>query len=425
MFNKIVLMERPEKEQAVYKALVENPANSRIVFMGTPDFAVGCLKALVEAGMNVVAVVTMPDKQKGRGQKMQPSPVKEYALQQAIPVMQPTNLKDEHFLQALEACRADLQIVVAFRMLPRQVWAMPPLGTFNLHASVLPRYRGAAPIQRAIWNGEKTTGVTTFLLDDNMDTGSILYQQEVEIADSDNADTLHDKLLAVGAPLVVKTAKDLLEGKAVPQPQNQLTAGYLMPTHSLTKPTDTTPQQQNHIPPDLQQPQTATPQHLPTAPKIFKNDCLLNPEKTAQELHLQVRALSPYPAAFINLKHKETGEITSLKIFESEVLTDNTYDIDKYKTNNHTSETPKQVSAQQPQNSSKTPKTNTENPIMQESYQQGTLVIAGTSKFFLVCANNTKLSLKCVQLSGKQRVSTESFLRGFRHEAFSDITVSL
>ncbi|MDR1739509.1 MAG: methionyl-tRNA formyltransferase, partial [Bacteroidales bacterium] len=300
MAEKIVLMEHPAKEQTVYKALVENPTNNRIVFMGTPDFAVGCLKALVEAGMNVVAVVTMPDKQKGRGQKMQASPVKEYALQQGLPVMQPENLKDAHFLQALEACRADLQIVVAFRMLPRQVWAMPPLGTFNLHASMLPRYRGAAPIQHAIWNGEKTTGVTTFLLDDNMDTGGILYQQEVPIADSDNAGTLHDKLLAVGAPLVVKTAKDLFEGKVTPQQQNELTAGCGLPTQPLTH-NDLT---------------AATPQHLPTAPKIFKNDCLLNPEKTAQELHLQVRALSPYPTAFINLKHKETGEITSLKIFE-------------------------------------------------------------------------------------------------------------
>ncbi len=364
MINKIVLMERAEKEPIVYKALVENPENNRIVFMGTPDFAVGCLKALVEARINVVAVVTMPDKQKGRGQKMQFSPVKEYALSQGLPVMQPENLKDAHFLQALEACRADLHIVVAFRMLPRQVWAMPPLGTFNLHASMLPRYRGAAPIQRAIWNGEKTTGVTTFLLDDNMDTGGILYQQEVQISDSDNAGTLHDKLLAAGAPLVVKTAQDLFNGNVVQKPQQQ----------DQTYTPDTRPQQ------------------LPTAPKIFKNDCLLNPEKTAQELHLQVRALSPYPAAFINLKNKETGEISTLKIFESEV-----------------------------QNIVKMPTDSQNLSTTHKSYQQGTLVIAGENKLYLVCANNTTLLLKDIQLSGKQRVKIEPFLRGFRPHIFSNI----
>jgi methionyl-tRNA formyltransferase len=327
----------------------------RIVFMGTPDFAVGCLKALVEAGLNIVAVVTMPDRPKGRGQKMLPSPVKEYAMAVGLPVMQPVSLKDEHFLHALEACRADLQVVVAFRMLPRAVWAMPPKGTFNLHASLLPRYRGAAPIQRAIWNGETVTGVTTFLLDDNMDTGDILYQQQVPITDTDNAGTLHDKLLAAGAPLAVKTAQDLLSGAVKPQSQTV----------------------------------TPTQAQFPTAPKIFKDDCYLDTQKTAQELHLQVRALSPYPAAFTTLISKETGEKIILKVFESEAANAPTA-IDEAKLTN--------------------------------SFQQGNLTITSDSTLLLCCANNTFLSLKSVQLSGKQRVKIESFLCGFRPEQFSNVS---
>jgi methionyl-tRNA formyltransferase len=348
--------------------------SNRIVFMGTPDFAVGCLKALVENGLNVVAVVTMPDKPRGRGQKMLPSPVKEYALAASLPVLQPTNLRDEHFLQALEACRSDLQVVVAFRMLPRAVWAMPPLGTFNLHASLLPRYRGAAPIQRAIWNGETVTGVTTFLLDDNMDTGGILYQQQVSIDPGDNAGTLHDKLLAAGAPLVVKTAQDLFSGTVQPKAQKT------MPT-CPGKNNDTAAEQKQ---------QTET---VPTAPKIFKDDCYLDPTRTAHELHLQVRALSPYPAAFTTLTSKGTGEKIILKVFESA-----------------------------PETMSAAANTAKEAGILTNSFQQGNIVITSDNALLLVCANNTFLSLKDVQLSGKQRVRTEPFLRGFRPELFSNVS---
>ncbi|MDE5743946.1 MAG: methionyl-tRNA formyltransferase, partial [Bacteroidales bacterium] len=178
--------------------------------MGTPEFACHCLQSLCEAGLPVCAVVTVPDKPIGRGRKVQASPVKTYAEAQGLPVLQPERLKDPDFLTALAAYRADLFIVVAFRMLPKEVWGMPPLGTFNLHASLLPRYRGAAPIQRAIWNGETETGITTFLLDEHMDTGALLMQERIPITPDDNAGSLHDKLMTAGGPMVVATAKGLL-----------------------------------------------------------------------------------------------------------------------------------------------------------------------------------------------------------------------
>ena len=195
----------------------------RIVFMGTPDFAVASLRALVEGGYNVVAVVTMPDKPMGRHQtELSQSAVKQYAVSQGLPVLQPEKLKDETFLQQLSNFRADLQVVVAFRMLPEVVWNMPPHGTFNLHASLLPQYRGAAPINWAIINGEKKTGVTTFLLDHEIDTGLVLHREEVEILDTDNAEDIHDKLMNVGAPLVCRTVDDIMQGNIRPIPQLEL-----------------------------------------------------------------------------------------------------------------------------------------------------------------------------------------------------------
>lgn len=358
--------------------------------MGTPDFAAGCLKVLVEAGMNVVAVVTMPDKPKGRGQKMLPSPVKEYAISAKIPVLQPVSLKDEHFLQTLYAYRADLQIVVAFRMLPRAVWAMPPQGTFNLHASLLPRYRGAAPIQRAVWNGETVTGVTTFMLDDNMDTGGILYQQQVPITPADTAGTLHNKLLAVGAPLVVKTAQDLFSGTVTPKSQTEFGM-----QQSATMP----------APPPTAGNNTDMPatQQIPTAPKIHKDDCRLDPTHTAQELHLQVRALSPYPAAFTTLINKDTGEKVILKVFESEV----------------TDTTAITTIAKAIPTLSMVPKAD----IPTNNFQQGTLIVTDGNTLLLACADNTFLSLKDVQLQGKQKIKIEPFLRGFRPEQFLNVSL--
>ncbi len=255
--------------------------NERIVFMGTPEFASACLKALVQAGMDVAAVVTMPDKPIGRGHKMGSSDVKKTALELGLPLLQPQNLKDPTFLESLRAYDAALQIVVAFRMLPKEVWAMPRLGTFNLHASLLPKYRGAAPIQRAIWNGEEESGVTTFLLDKDMDTGAILFQEKLRLDAEETAGSLHDKLMSIGAPLVVKTARALFEGtvQAVPQPKTDVP--------------------------------------FPEAPKIFKKDCVLDYHLPAGLLHRQVKALSPYPGAIAYLHNTETNETTPIKVLVS------------------------------------------------------------------------------------------------------------
>jgi len=235
----------------------------RIVFFGTPDFAVASLKALVEAGMNVAAVVTAPDRPAGRGMQLQSSPVKKYAEAQHIPVLQPPKLKDPAFLEALRTFRADLQVVVAFRMLPEAVWNMPPLGTINVHASLLPQYRGAAPINRAIMNGETETGVTTFKLQHAIDTGNILLQEKTAILPEDNAGTLHDKLMTAGARLLVRTVEGLAAGtlKEIPQPQAA----------------------------------EATLQH---APKLFKEDMWIDWQKPAAAIHNHIRGLSPYPAAW-------------------------------------------------------------------------------------------------------------------------------
>lgn len=256
--------------------------DKRIVFMGTPEFAAGCLKALVEAGLNVVGVVTMPDKPIGRGQKTGMSDVKRCALELGLPLLQPERLKDPCFLAELAEWKADLQIVVAFRMLPQEVWSMPPLGTFNLHASLLPRYRGAAPIQRAIWNGEKESGVTTFLLDKDLDTGAILFQEKVSIEEDETAGSLHDKLLSIGAPLVVKTARALFEGMAKAVPQTNENA-----------------------------------ENLPYAPKIFKKDCFLNFNQPAKQVLQHLRALSPYPGAIASLHRQNGAEILPIKLLEA------------------------------------------------------------------------------------------------------------
>jgi methionyl-tRNA formyltransferase len=241
--------------------------NCRIVFMGTPDFAVASLQALVEAGYNVVATVTQPDKPAGRGLQLQPSPVKRYALEQGIPVLQPVKMKDEAFLRDLRQLCADLFIVVAFRMLPEVVWRMPRLATFNLHASLLPKYRGAAPINWAIINGETETGVTTFLIDKDIDTGKILLSEKVAISPSDTAGTLHDKLKAIGKDVVLKTVEGLVAGSIQPVSQEE--------AHNVGK--------------------------ASTAPKLFKDTCRISWQKKGCELVNFIRGLSPYPAAWCEL----------------------------------------------------------------------------------------------------------------------------
>ncbi|MGL5562451.1 MAG: methionyl-tRNA formyltransferase [Tannerellaceae bacterium] len=254
----------------------------RIVYMGTPDFAVESLKALVEGGYNVVGVITMPDKPAGRGHKIQYSPVKQYALEAGLPLLQPEKLKDESFLTELKALNADLQIVVAFRMLPEVVWNMPRLGTFNLHASLLPQYRGAAPINWAVINGDTETGITTFFLTHEIDTGRIIKQEKVAIEESDNAGIVHDKLMELGARLVVETVDAILDGSVESVEQSNFYSDESV---------------------------------LKTAPKIFKETCLLDWGLSPKQVYDFVRGLSPYPAAWTELLYPD-GKIVSTKVFE-------------------------------------------------------------------------------------------------------------
>lgn len=255
----------------------------RIVFMGTPDFAVESLRCLVEGGYNVVGVVTMPDKAVGRHQSERTaSPVKQYAAAQGLPVLQPEKLKDPAFLDELRALRADLQIVVAFRMLPEAVWAMPRLGTFNLHASLLPQYRGAAPINWTVINGETETGVTTFFLRHAIDTGDIIRQVRTPIADTDTAGDVHDRLMHIGGRLVVETVDSILDGTATAVPQSSVDA----------------------------------PAELQPAPKIFKDTCRIDWSRGVKAVYDFVRGLSPYPAAWTELHNGE--KTLTLKIFATE-----------------------------------------------------------------------------------------------------------
>lgn len=256
----------------------------RIVYMGTPEFAVESLRRLVEGGYNVVGVVTMPDKPMGRhGSVLQASPVKQYAESKGLKVLQPVRLKDEGFVEELRSLRADLQIVVAFRMLPEVVWSMPPLGTFNLHASLLPQYRGAAPINWAVINGDTETGITTFFLQHEIDTGQIIQQVRVPIADTDNVGIVHDKLMMLGGQLVVETVDNILSGtvKAIPQEQ-------FMEENEELRP----------------------------APKIFKDTCRMDWSKPLKQVYDFVRGLSPYPAAWTELVQPE-GHRLVLKIYEA------------------------------------------------------------------------------------------------------------
>jgi len=256
--------------------MLEKTSRPRIIFFGTPDFAVASLKALTEHQMEVIAVVTAPDKPAGRGMQVQAPAVKTYAADRGIPVLQPEKLKDPRFLEQLRSLQADLQVIVAFRMLPEAVWSMPPMGTINVHASLLPQYRGAAPINWAIINGEKETGLTTFKLQHEIDTGDILLQQPVAISPDDDAGTLYEKMKEAGAQLLLTTIEGLQAGSIVPRPQ---------PFNDHCKP----------------------------APKIFREHCRINWNQPAAAVHNLIRGLAPYPAAYTIFKEKQ------LKIFRSRV----------------------------------------------------------------------------------------------------------
>ncbi|MBR4839088.1 MAG: methionyl-tRNA formyltransferase [Paludibacteraceae bacterium] len=310
----------------------------RIVYMGTPDFAVEPLKTLHENGFNIVGVITMPDKPAGRGHKIQYSPVKNYALEQGLHLLQPEKLKDEQFVEELRALKADLQIVVAFRMLPEVVWAMPPLGTFNLHASLLPQYRGAAPINWAVINGEQETGVTTFFLTHEIDTGKIIQQERVPILDEDNAGTIHDKLMYKGCELILETVNAIIEGSIKPKPQEELYQSEA---------------------------------ELKPAPKIFKETCKIDFNQPSKKIHNLVRGLSPYPAAWCNLKTSK--EILATKIYATELVTAN------------------------------------------GGLQPGSIKTDG-KKYLDIATADGFIRVKELQIPGKKRLTTEDFLRGFKIE---------
>ena len=315
----------------------------RVVFMGTPEFAVTILDRIIQEGHEVAGVVTTPDKPAGRGQRMHLSDVKRYALEHNLFLMQPEKMKDEAFVAQLQSLNADVFVVVAFRMLPKVVYSMPPKGTFNVHASLLPQYRGAAPIQWAIINGETETGVTTFLLDEHTDTGAILRQTAVEITREDNAGTLHDKLMYAGADIAVKTLHDLESGNYTPLPQ------------------------------------TST-NELKPAPKIFKEDMLINWNDTAENIYNKIRGLSPYPAAFSRIQYNgNTPRTLSLKILKCEIS-----DHDSCK-------------------------------------EPGNITIVD-DKQLLVSTKTRDISVKTLQLEGKKPMDIKNFLLGFRH---SDYTLKL
>lgn len=308
----------------------------KIVFFGTPEFAVASLDKLVGNGYNVVGAVTMPDKPAGRGHKMYQSPVKEYAVAHDIHLMQPVRLKDEEFVEELRSLNADLFIVIAFRMLPEVVWQMPPMGTFNLHASLLPRYRGAAPINWAVINGDTETGVTTFFLKHEIDTGDIIDQERIAILPTDNVGDVHDKLMELGAELTLKTVDSIVDGTFRTIPQDKLLKG-----------------------------EEATP-----APKIFKETCRIDWQKSSVEIHNLVRGLSPYPAAWTELTGYDPKAPAAVKIFSTEPC-----------------------------------------GISQQTSLPGELFIEG-NEMKVACGDGRLLKIIELQPAGKKRMTADAFLRG-------------
>ncbi len=311
----------------------------KIVFFGTPDFAVESLSRLVDGGYNVVAVVTMPDKPAGRGRQLQQSDVKRYAVEHGLPVLQPVSLKDEAFIEELRGYGAQLFIVIAFRMLPEAVWQMPPLGTFNLHASLLPRYRGAAPINWAVMNGDTETGVTTFFLKHEIDTGDVIQQRSCPIGRHDNVEDIHDRLMVMGADMVIETVDAIIAGTVKPIPQDQmLTAG-----------------------------QQATP-----APKIFKDTCRIDWTRPAEQVYNHIRGLSPYPAAWTVILNEAGNEVTTLKIYQ----------------------------------------TGEPEPFGESECPEPGAIRADRKTLRIACADGW-LQIMQLQQSGKKRMDTDAFLRGF------------
>jgi len=310
--------------------------------MGTPDFAVDTLKALIENKYNVVGVITSPDKPAGRGKKIQQSAVKKFALEKKLNILQPTNLKNAEFIKQLQSLKADLQVIVAFRMLPEIVWNMPRLGSINLHASLLPQYRGSAPINWAIINGEKETGVSTFFLKHKIDSGDIIFQQKVIIEEKDNFETLHDKLMTVGSELILKTLKAVEDDNFSKTEQQKL---------------------------------INDPCELKTAPKIFKQNCKINWNNELKDIYNFIRGLSPYPAAWTEIKSTDNKQF-SLKIFKTSKI----------------SET--------------------------HSFEPGK-ILSDNKNYIKIAVKGGFISIEELQLQGKKRLAIKDFLRGFNIENYS------
>ena len=308
----------------------------RIIFMGTPEFAVQSLDILVKNSYNIVGVVTMPDKPAGRGQQLQESDVKKYASEKGLNILQPEKLKDENFIHQLKELKADLQIVVAFRMLPETVWNMPPLGTINLHGSLLPQYRGAAPINWAVINGEKETGVSTFFLQHQIDAGKIIFREKTPIGENETAGEIHDRLMHIGASLILKTIQAIEQNNYPQIDQAELIAKG---------------EQEKH------------------APKIFKDDCKIDWNKSATDIHNFIRGLSPYPTAFSTFCSPD-NKIVSVKIFK------------------------------------------TEKEIKTHSYPLNS-IITDSKTYLKIAVKDGFISIFDLQLAGKKRLTVAELLRGF------------
>ena len=326
---------------------------TRIVYMGTPEFAVAPLKALIEAKYNVVGVVTVADKPSGRGLKVNESAVKKFAVEQGIPVLQPVKLKDPEFLKQLAGLNADLFVVVAFRMLPQEVWSMPRLGTFNLHAALLPQYRGAAPINWAVINGERMTGVTTFMIDKDIDTGGIMLRQECRIEPEDNAGDVHDKLMPIGAELVVQTVQGIIEKNIETRVQRSFIQGS-----EILKP----------------------------APKLTRELCHIDWNDTTRNIHNLIRGLSPYPAAFTELvpQAEEGHAPVQLKIYTGEKVEDDAFRSMLEKSGVNGQPLPGQI-------------------------------LSDGKSFLAIATSDGAISIKDLQLAGKKRMEVKAFLAGFRN----------
>lgn len=338
--------------------------------MGTPEFAVASLDALVKAGCTIVGVITAPDKPAGRGMQLQQSAVKKYAMEHHLKVWQPEKLKSPEFLQELKSLNADLQIVVAFRMLPESVWNMPRLGTINLHGSLLPQYRGAAPINWAVINGEKKTGVTTFKLKHEIDTGDILLQESLPIGENETAGEVHDRMKEVGAQLLVRTVQGLADGSLQEISQDStINLEKLIPKNQKSKPEHSLATGSRLPAPGSQLPTPDSPL-LKHAPKIFTETCQIDFHKSTAEVHNLIRGLSPFPGAFTHLNNK------MLKIYRSE----------------------KEAS-----------------PNSSEGGALGTFITDNKTFLKFVCTDGY-IHVKELQLEGKKKMNIEDFLRGYRFE---------